>query len=246
MTTLRSPDIPGAGRARWLWLVAPACILAAITASVTAAPHLPERMPTRWGFDGEPTNLMPRGFALSVLPAIMLWVGFLTSVIGWSARQSRGGEDLPAWVSPAIMALISAFLLTIHLGVIALGMGWGMSVPLLTNVAVGLLYVGIGVAMPKVPPNPLFGVRTARTLACPDAWERANRIGGRWLVGAGIATILAAPLPGQWPFLVLVGSVLVAFVASLAASRRTPDDAGAALAAESGLRSDPNAGPSAE
>jgi len=212
---------PQAGRARhrWLWLVPPACLLVAIAASVLAAPHLPDRMPTHWGLTGEPTTLMPRGFALAVLPALMVWSGFLVGIIGWSASSGRRESDIPAWISPAITAAVTAIVLVLHLTLLAVGLGWGVSVPAVTNLAVGALYLVLGYATRRVPPNPLFGVRTARTLACPDSWERANRIGGHWLMAAGGVTILAAPLPGGWPLAVLLGSVVVACIAALIAAR---------------------------
>jgi uncharacterized membrane protein len=79
--------------------------------------------------------------------------------------------------------------------------------------------------MPRVPPNPVFGVRTAATLGCPDCWRAANRVGGRWLMGAGVASVLAAPLPAPWPVGVMLIAVLAACVASLIATRRAPRDA---------------------
>jgi|GEM_PF-1947774 len=210
--------------ARWvrrLWALPPLLLGLAVAVSVLAYPHLPDEMPTHWGLDGRPTNLMPRGFAVTIIPGMMLWIGFLTGVILWSASQTREGRDLPSWLSPVMTSATLGFLLLIHVAMLGAALGWGIDIPLVTGLAVGVLFLGLGWLAPRMPPNPVFGIRTPRTLACPDAWHRANRVGGRWMMGAGAATILAAPLPGAWPMAIMVVSLITACVAAITASRRT-------------------------
>lgn len=52
----------------------------------------------------------------------------------------------------------------------------------------------IGVAIPllagRVSPNALYGVRTAKTMASPELWYRANRAAGRAIVIATLACVL--------------------------------------------------------
>jgi uncharacterized membrane protein len=214
---------PGdARRVRRLWLLPPLLLAAAVAASALAYPYLPGEMPTHWGFDGRPTNLMPRRFAAAALPAMMVWIGFITAVVVWSASQTREGRDLPAWLSPAVTSATMGLMLLLHIALLGSGLGWGISMPLVANLGVGALFLGLGWATPRVPPNPFFGIRTARTLACPDAWHRANRVGGRWLMAAGAATMAAAPLPGAWPLAVMTGAVVTACVAAVVAARAGP------------------------
>ncbi len=210
---------------RRLWILPPLLLGAAVLISVLAYPHLPQEMPTHWGVSGQPTNLMPRRFAVSVIPGIMVWIGFITGLILWSASQARDGRDLPAWLSPVLTSGTLAFLLLIHAVVIAAALGWGVDIPLATSLAAGLLFVALGLITPRVPPNPVFGIRTSRTLACPDAWERANRVGGRWMLGAGVVTMLAAALPGAWPIAIMALALVVACIAGVMASRSTGDPA---------------------
>jgi uncharacterized membrane protein len=214
-----------ARRIRRLWLLPPLLLALAMLASAWAWPHLPDGMPTHWGFRGEATNLMPKGFAVAVVPGLMLWIGFLTAAVVWSASRTREGRDLPAWLSPAVTSAALGVMLLLHLVILAVGLGYGVSVPFVTSLLVGALFIGLGWATRGVPPNPVFGIRTPRTLSCPDAWRRANRVGGSWMMGAGIVTIAAAPLPGGWPMGILIASILAACVAGLRAARRVPADA---------------------
>lgn len=66
----------------------------------------------------------------------------------------------------------------------------------------GVLFVGLGIplALNKVPPNGVYGFRTAKTLASPEIWYLVNRSSGIDLIVAGV--------------LIAVVSVLLRFVLS--------------------------------
>ena len=70
----------------------------------------------------------------------------------------------------------------------------------------------------KVPPNPLYGFRTPRTLADPAVWYPANRHAGRWMLATGIAWLAAAVVGyftpiGLVPYALGCAGVLLAGVA---------------------------------
>jgi hypothetical protein len=133
-----------AHRVRLLWALPPLILASAIAVSVLAYPHLPEEMPTHWGVRGEPTNLMPRGFAASVVPAMMVWIGFLTGLLMWSASQTREGRDLPAWPSPVVTSATLGLTLVLHVAMLRAALGWGISIPMIASLGVGLLFLGLG------------------------------------------------------------------------------------------------------
>lgn len=204
---------------RRLWALPPALLALAVLASVLAWPHLPERMPTHWGVSGQPTNLMPRGFAVAVLPAIMVWAGGILGLILWSTTRLGPDRAAPAWLPPVVTAATLVVLFLLHLALLAHGLGWPVSVPAVANIGAGLLFIVLGRLMPHMPPNHAFGVRTSRTLSDPAAWNRANRAGGRGFVIAGALTVLAAPLPGAWPFGIMMASLLGACVVAVRSTR---------------------------
>ena len=41
----------------------------------------------------------------------------------------------------------------------------------------------------KVPPNRIYGFRTARTLSSPEVWYPANRVAGWFMVAAAVVSI---------------------------------------------------------
>lgn len=192
----------------------------AIAASVLALPHLPERVPTHWGLDGRPTNAAPRGFAAFVLPGVMLHVWLLMGAIGWATMQTPEAGVVSRRLMPGITAGTVALMLLLHLTLLANGLGWPISVPLVANLGTGALYVGIGLASRNLPPNPVIGLRTPTTLRDPRAWRRGNAVTAEAIVVAGVLTMLAAPLPGAWPLIVLIGAPIIACIIGVVAARR--------------------------
>jgi len=62
------------------------------------------------------------------------------------------------------------------------------------NAAAGLLIAALAVPLilGKIPPNPLYGFRTPRTLSDPAVWYPANAYAGRWLLGSGLSIAITA------------------------------------------------------
>ena len=58
----------------------------------------------------------------------------------------------------------------------------------------GLLLVGLSIPLilKKIKPNALYGFRVQQTLDDPSIWYAVNAYSGKWLLTAGIATIVAA------------------------------------------------------
>jgi uncharacterized membrane protein len=58
----------------------------------------------------------------------------------------------------------------------------------------GLLLIGLSIPLilKKVKPNALYGFRLQQTLDDPQVWYAVNAYSGKWLLVAGIATIVAA------------------------------------------------------
>lgn len=71
-----------------------------------------------------------------------------------------------------------------------------MIVPVILYTAVGVLFIGLAVPLIKrrIPPNQLYGFRTAATLASEEVWYAANEYSGRQLRLLGAVILAAIPL----------------------------------------------------
>ncbi len=78
-----------------------------------------------------------------------------------------------------------------------------------------------------IPPNPIYGIRTARTTSDAATWFGVNEVAGRaFLVAAGVAAILLIMYSGTWlksgwaQFAVFVIAIGAAVGVTLAFERR--------------------------
>jgi uncharacterized membrane protein len=103
-----------------------------------------------------------------------------------------------------------------------------MSEPISLLVPAALVgLVAVPLALKLVPPNRIYGFRTAKTLDSRELWFRINRFAGLGLIAAAAATIcvfLAMPeLASGRSFtgmLVLIVPVIAALVATVAYARK--------------------------
>lgn len=57
-------------------------------------------------------------------------------------------------------------------------------------VLIGLLFIGLGNLLPKVPKNFFVGIRTPWTIANEAVWDKTHRLGGLLFVISGLIMIL--------------------------------------------------------
>ena len=93
------------------------------------------------------------------------------------------------------------------------------------------IILGAPLARNMVGPNRWYGFRTPETLASSEVWYRVNALGGKALIGAGIASLVGVALHGAlWSgesetggrsaILIPLGLLAVAIVVALYPARR--------------------------
>lgn len=82
-----------------------------------------------------------------------------------------------------------------------------------------LFVLGIPLALKLIPPNGIYGFRTASTKANTDLWWQVNTFLGRALVVAALAAgaiiTLASQISDRWGTVTVVGPAVLAVLASL-------------------------------
>ena len=192
-------------------------------AGIWAMPHLPARVPTHFGLNGQANGWMsPAGAVfVPVGVSVLVWLLLLVAPVIDPRRR-----NYPAFL-PFLRALRLLVVLVVAL-MFAASMWRGLGHPLqVGNVAVlvvGMLFMFIGNSLGRVRHNYFVGIRTPWTLANEEVWRRTHRFAGPVLMVGGLLPIVLLPF---WPqagrILLLVsvlGSVLVAVVYSYLVFRR--------------------------
>jgi uncharacterized membrane protein len=115
-------------------------------------------------------------------------------------------EGLYLWGWAAILLMGAA----IELAMVSTALDWGLRVNSLIVAATGGMLVLIGNQLGKSRSMYLIGIRTPWTLASEEVWMRTHRLGGKLMVGGGLAMIVAAllPIPSA-----LLSSIVLAVIA---------------------------------
>lgn len=157
--------------------------------------HLPEggELPVHWNAAGEPDQFAPALHALLIAPLILAAMALLFAAIPslepLQEKLEGSGHLLRAtWIGMIfIMLLVEAMI-----GLPA----WGITLPVnALMLGMGVLLVVVGNLLPKSRPGFFVGIRTPWTITDVDVWIATHRLGGKLMLLAGGAIIIAALLP---------------------------------------------------
>lgn len=197
---------------KWIPLL---IVAAAVIASATVYPRLPEMIPTHWGgMDAQPDDWSSRAFGASLIPAILLGMWALLRIL--PAIDPRGSNYAKFGDAfEGIVVSIMLFMLGMHIIMLRAALGHSVAMQRVVPIGVGALFVAIGNLLPRARPNWFVGIRTPWTLSSDRVWEKTHRFGGHLFVATGIVIVLAALAIPQWAHIVLVTAVLLCTAAVL-------------------------------
>ena len=193
--------VPNRKLMRVTWLL----VALAWMTSLVALPLAPDRVPTHWGLSGEADRFSAPFPGLFVLPAIMALLALLLPVLPRIDPRKQNYAHFGTTYQ-AVQSGIVAFLLALHLVMIAAALGLPININRVIVPLVGLLFVGLGNVMGKLRPNWFVGFRTPWALSSSDVWTRTHRFGGRLMVGLGLVLVIGGVL---FPAAVSIGVVAV-------------------------------------
>lgn len=165
-------------------------------------------LPVHWGPRGEADGFLPREWALllPLLLVVVVWAIFL--IVARFARP----EDFAAgrYSIGVVLTALTALALVIEVVTVLIGTGVAINMVQVLGLAIGVLLVVLGNAMPKSQPNSFAGLRMPTTLRDPANWQATHRLTGLLCIIGGVVLVAAAllvPPPGLiwW----LLGCVLV-------------------------------------
>jgi uncharacterized membrane protein len=181
-------------------------------------------LPIHWNFAGEPDLLVPREFAL-LMPAgvvALVWAIFL----GVNRFAKPADREAGAYVTSVVLTALTATLLGIAAATVAIGMGWPVNMIQVVAVAMGILLLVLGNAMPKSRPNSFAGIRMSTTLRSETNWQATHRLTGRLTIASGLILLVAAFLVSiqvliWWVIGCVIIPMLIGGIYSIAIARRT-------------------------
>jgi uncharacterized membrane protein len=175
--------------------------------------QLPEQIPIHWNsrgeIDGYASKLQFLLYHAGLGAFLFVLFHYLPKLDPKKANYERFGK---AYSSMAILTI--GFISFINLLILAVALGYSVSMEKVVPVGVFLLMAFLGNYMTTVKPNYFVGIRTPWTLESEYVWRKTHQVGGRiWFFG-GILLAALAPFVGKdyfFPF-IMIGTLSMAFI----------------------------------
>ncbi|GLV49347.1 hypothetical protein TJA_24480 [Thermus sp. LT1-2-5] len=185
-------------------LLAPLGLLLTWGLTLYAYPHLPERIPAHWNPQGEVDRYGSR-LEILLLPLLLTFLLYPLLALAPRWDPKLRGKAPPVWPWLVAGVVWSFFLLqgAILYATWRAAQGSPFPVGQAILLAMGLVFLALGLLLPKLPLNYLAGVRTPWTLESPRVWRQTHRRAGLVFALLGLFAWAAAFLGslGVWLWL---------------------------------------------
>ncbi len=169
---------------------------------------LPERVPVHWNLQGEVDRYGSKFEGTMIVPIILtfLWLLFLFIPL-LDPRRANYAKFRQVYLG--LVWFLLGFLLLIQVLTGMAMMGQPIDIGVSISLAMALLFIVLGLILPRLKPNWFAGIRTPWTLEDDRVWEATHRLGG-WLfilIGALAVPLIFISSPAA--LVVIVAGVLL-------------------------------------
>ncbi|MFH0885233.1 MAG: SdpI family protein [Candidatus Micrarchaeota archaeon] len=183
-------------------------ILAFLTAAY-AYPHMPEKMATHWGVEGEINGFAGRDMGVFFMPLFMLVV-FGIFIVLPELDPLKDNYKFFIREYDTFTALMISFLFYLYALTLIYNLGVVFELMRFIAPAAGIIIFYMGVLLKKAKQNWFVGIRTPWTLSSEGVWERTHRVTGNIFQAAGVLAFIGTAFPA-----VLVSSAAVIIGATI-------------------------------
>lgn len=191
-------------------------ILIAFLIGFMLYPDLPERIPSHWNAQGEVDGWMNKDFAVIFIPGIALLI-YLLMVFLPRIDPLRSNYPQFSSVYFGLRTALVVFLVGVYIFTLATGLGYTLNINYFMLPAMSLLFILIGLFLPRIKKNYFVGIRTPWTIHSEKVWDKTHQFAGKLFIAAGII-ILAGILVPQYTFWFIIIPALGAALGSVAYS----------------------------
>lgn len=171
--------------------------IASVILSLVMYSQLSNELAIRW-LDGDVPITLPRWAAVTVIP-VLLSVLFASQ--SFMSSQNR--------VKRLFISIFAGVLFACHVFILIVGLEYSIHGVALLGLCLGVFMMGIGVIMPQVKRNPIFGARNRWTLENDQVWIIVNRLAGKLFFVCGLIIFIGAIVAPAYQMAVVLSSVLI-------------------------------------
>jgi len=168
---------------------------------------LPDQIPMHWDING--TVSYSNKFQIFLMCGMAVLFAVMFDVLPHIDPRKKNYQKFGSYydgfcvIMQLFMLLMTGVILTesFHPGT--------LSVPMITMMGVGILFLFIGNILPKVKSNFYMGIKTPWALSSEEVWRKTHRLGGKCFFLLGILMIVCAFFPSsRFAFWFLLAGVI--------------------------------------
>ena len=184
---------------------------------------MPETVPTHWDINWQVDGYGSRYYLiiLALFPILVHYGMFFAKKIDPRTKNIERREKTYEIFRYGLTCFFIVLVVIFYY--LTLNPHGNMKVILLS--ALGLLLIGMGNYMPKVPQNYFLGIKTPWTLANEYVWKKTHKIGGYSYIGVGLIILIYALFNLPYEYIVImvlvIGDVIFCYGYSYLVFRKT-------------------------
>jgi len=172
----------------WMESVPFIIFLVLIVVAIVYYPSIPSTIPTHWNARGQADGFGGRN-SIFIIPIIFLVVLILLLILPLMEVFRENMIKIYNYYY-AFKIMFSIFFAVLFLTTIYSTLGYAINVSRIVLGMVGVLFISLGIILPKLKRNFMFGIRTGWTLSSDTVWDKTHKIGGVLFLIIGIMTII--------------------------------------------------------
>ena len=181
-------------------------VLATFVAGILVYPHMPERIASHWGANGQVNGYMGKFWGTFFLPVIMLACALLFLTIIRIDPKKQNIEKFRKYFNMFILTFL-LFFSYIYALIIFNNFGYQFNMLQFLAPALAVLFFVVGTMIKHAEPNWTIGIRTPWTLSNEEVWYKTHQLGGKLFQIVAVISLLGIIMP-QYAVWVIILPVL--------------------------------------
>lgn len=178
-------------------------ILISLAGGIYLLPSLPAQVPSHWNVSGQVDGWVSKNFAVFFFPALTLVVYLLMSFFPLMDPRRKNIEKF-AGIYFGFKLVLTAFLTGLYALTLWAGLGHEINVGRWVVWGIAVMFLYLGLVMPKLKHNYTIGIRFPWTLHSEVVWEKTHKFGGKLFIALAVLLAVAGVWPGIYSFLALI------------------------------------------
>lgn len=164
-------------------------IIIAFLAGALLYSSLPEKLPTHWNAQREVDDWAGKNFAVLFFPLLTLGMYLLMIFL---PRIDPLRKNYPRFAATyfCIRSILVIFFVALYLFTLSAALGVKLNINYFIVPILSLLFVVIGIFLPKIKKNYFVGIKTPWTLHSEETWNKTHQVAGKIFIAAGLISLL--------------------------------------------------------